>query len=93
MEMKYKVGQKIYYTGDTANHSGWFLITEATNDKWGKSYDMQEVEGELSEGRTKRGIMEIGISDKYDGTGRYRFVTEEAFKTWRNNCIKALVRR
>ena len=26
---KYAVGQKIYYTGDMANHSGWFTVTEA----------------------------------------------------------------
>jgi hypothetical protein len=39
---KYKLGQRIYYTGDMASQPGWFKVTLATDDKWGIRYTLQE---------------------------------------------------
>ena len=85
---KYAVGQKIYYTGDMANHSGWFKITgfKEAGPYNPNMYALTEINGD----RVFGGVYEIGISDKYNGHCGTRFVTEEAYKAYREEQQKQL---
>jgi hypothetical protein len=82
--MKYAIGQKIYYRGDMANQPGWFEIVRQ-DPKWG-TYDLKEIDGD----RLFRAMYECGISDIDKGHGGTRFVTEKAYKAFREQQMKAL---
>ena len=86
--MKYNIGQKIYYTGDMANCPGWFRITgfREVGQYNPNMYALTEINGD----RIFNGVFEIGIADKYDGRGGIRFVTEEAYKAYREQQLIAL---
>lgn len=85
--MKYAIGQKIYYTGDMANHSGRFEIIHSNCSQFGgNQYDMKEMGGD----RVFNGVWEIGIGDKYNGTCNPRFVTAESYGAWRKGQYEAL---
>lgn len=77
------IGTKVYYTGDMANHDGFFTIT---GHCLGGTYDLTEDAGEMSHNRTMRGVYRI--SDTYDGTCRDRFVTAAARDAFRNARIE-----
>jgi hypothetical protein len=79
---KYQIGQRIYYRGDMANREGWFEIVAVYDRK----YDLQEINGD----RLLRCIYECGISEVDKGNGSTRFVTEEAYKAYRNEQMKRL---
>lgn len=85
---KYAVGQKIYYAGDMANRPGWFKITgfKEAGPYNPNMYALTEINGD----RVFGGVYEIGISDKYDGHCGTRFVTEEAYKAYREKQLQAL---
>jgi len=87
--VKYKVGQRIYYTGDIANQPGWFEVSAIVCNPYCKGYDLKELDGE----RTFRSVYEISISDRYEGHCGIRFVTEEAYKAYRERQIAQLVGR
>lgn len=78
--MKYPINQKIYYTGDMANHPGWFKITEQrqAGDYNPNMYTLTEIDGD----RTFKAVFEIGIADIYEGRGGQRFVTAEAHEEY-----------
>lgn len=78
--MKYSIGQKIYYTGDMANHSGWFKITEQrqAGEYSPNMYTLKEIGGN----REFKAVFEMGIGDTYNGTCRTRFVTAEAHEEY-----------
>lgn len=80
------VGTKVYYTGDVANHEGWFTVTKS---EYGKGVTVEEIPGELSFNRNFQ-LMPVEISHTYDGTGRYRFVTKVAYDRWRQERIEAM---
>lgn len=82
--MKYEIGQKIYYKGDMANRSGWFVIVGQVNDRFLKGYDLQERGGD----RKIRSLPEVMIHDVDAGHGGTRFVTEEAYNKRVNGLIK-----
>ena len=82
---KYPVGAKIYYRGDMANAEGCFVITDFVAEEWGKRYCLSEVGG-----RRLISVAEVMISDVDKGNGLTRFVTEEAYNTYRNQQIEAL---
>lgn len=85
--MKYKIGQKIYYRGDMANQPGWFEISEVIENPYFRGYDLKEIGGK---GRTLKRIFESGISEVDKGHCGTRFVTEEAYKAYREQQIKAM---
>lgn len=70
--------ERIYYTGDVANQSGWFTVEHIK----GGNLHLVEVPGEYSEGRSFI-ISSSQVGDKYEGHGGTRFVTETAYKAWR----------
>jgi hypothetical protein len=72
---------KIYYTGDMANHSGWFKVTGTQNGK----IVLKECDGELTMtgGRTMI-IYAQQVGDVYKGHCNPRFVTEAAYKAYRH---------
>jgi uncharacterized lipoprotein len=84
-KMKYNVGQKIYYRGDVANRPGWFKITEAIHDKYFKGYELKEIDGE----RLLR-VPEYMISEIDKGNGSTRFVTEVAYKAYKEQQLQQL---
>ena len=86
--MKYSIGQKIYYTGDMANRSGWFTITEQrqAGDYNPNMYTLKEIGGN----REFKAVFEMGIGEVYKGNCNPRFVTEEAYKTYREEQQKQL---
>ena len=85
---KYAVGQKIYYTGDMANRPGWFEITEAKEIERSNlsMYTLKEINGD----REFKAVYEMGISDIYEGHCGIRFVTEEAYKAYREKQLQTL---
>ncbi len=87
--MEYKIGQKIYYRGDMANQPGWFEIVAIVNNGYCKGYDLKEIDGE----RIFKSIYENMIYDIDKGNGLTRFVTEEAYKAYREQQLKALQER
>ena len=69
------IGTKVYYTGDMANHDGFFTVFA---HRQGSSYDLLEIDGE----RTFLGVMHI--ADAYSGSCSDRFVTAEARDQYRD---------
>ena len=58
MDNNFAIGTRVYYTGDMANQSGTGIISEHyPADRWTNgSFDITEVDGPLSGGRTWRRI-------------------------------------
>ena len=86
--MKYQLGQKIYYRGDMANHSGWFEISGMVNNQFCKGYDLEEIDGD----RIFRSVYECGISEVDKGNGSTRFVTEETYNRFKEQQMKAFIK-
>jgi hypothetical protein len=84
VDQKYPTGTKIYNRGDMANQPGWYVITGFISDEWGKFYTLTEIDGD----RISERITERTISDIDKGNGLTRFVTEEAYNTYRAESIK-----
>jgi len=88
--MKHQIGQKIYYRGDMANLPGWFQITEVIENDYFRGYVLKEIDGE---GRTFARVFESMIHDVDLGHCGTRFVTEEAYKKFREEQLKKLQER
>jgi hypothetical protein len=73
------VGTRIYYGGDMANPDGFGTITER---KEPTKYGGSQVHIAMDDGRTMW-IAEMSFSPEYKGHGGTRFVTEEAYNTFR----------
>ena len=77
-----KEGTRIYYTGDIANDDGTGTITEIKETKWGtdiiiKMDDSRDIT-----------VSPCNFSDEYKGNGSTRFVTLEAYNTYRKMVYK-----
>jgi len=79
-----KKGTRIYYGGDMANDEGFGTITNQETDKWGTTVDIK-----MDDGR-KFNVSVVIFSDEYLGHGGTRFVTEEAYKKFRQAQIERL---
>jgi len=80
-----KKGTRIYYNGDMANDEGLGVITEQKTDKWGTHVNIK-----MDDGRDINGLSIVMFSDEYLGHGGTRFVTEEAYKKYRQATIERL---
>ena len=79
-----KEGVRIYYGGDMANLESFRTITKQHNDRWG-----QFVSIKLDDGRTINKLPVIMFSADYKGHGGTRFVTIEAYNTFRHKQVEA----
>jgi len=80
---KLTVGTEVYYTGDMANSDGFGIIAKIIP---GNKYDPDMTVVHLEDGRDLTPYM-MGIADTYEGHGGVRFVTKEAYDTWRQASI------
>jgi len=80
-----KKGTRIYYNGDMANDEGLGTIVEQVTDKWGTHVNIK-----MDDGRDIKGLSIVMFSDEYLGHGGTRFVTEEAYKKYRQATIERL---
>jgi hypothetical protein len=71
-----KLGDKIYYTGDMANLSGWFVVSNMRAPDCG---DLQEIDGD----RTMLGVYTRHVGTEYHGHCNPHYVTEAAYNTYR----------
>lgn len=78
-----KKGTRIYYNGDMANEEGLGTIVEQKTDKWGTHVNIK-----MDDGRDIKGLSIVMFSDEYLGHGGTRFVTEEAYKKFRQAAIE-----
>jgi len=79
-----KKGVRIFYNGDMANEEGLGIITKQTTDEWGTHVDIK-----MDDGR-EFNVSIVIFSDEYLGHGGTRFVTEEAYKKYRQRVIERL---
>ena len=78
------VGTEIYYTGDMANQSGFFVITKIE-----ESHAMLK---EIETDHVKRRSINTpvwGIGTTYKGHMGTRFVTRQAYNEFRENALSA----
>jgi hypothetical protein len=73
------IGGRVHYSGDMANDSGWFTVT-AIHDGF-MNCDLAEIDGARRFPRTH-----VDPTDIYQGHCAPRFVTGEAYDTWRRDC-------
>ncbi len=83
MTSKIEIGTKIYYTGDMANHDGFF---EVFAERAPSCYDIKECPG--GDGRVILGIFDRHIGREYHGHCNPRFVTLEARDAFKNARIE-----
>ena len=76
--MDLKKGTRIYYHGDVANRSGAGTIAREITDEWGEFVDI-----DLDDGRDINRLPLTMFSKEYKGHAVTRFVTLEAYNTWR----------
>lgn len=69
------VGQRIHYSGDMANPSGWFRVARIAEH----TVDLSEIDGD---GRKINGIQHNQIGDVYAGHCAPRFVTDKAYNAY-----------
>jgi hypothetical protein len=79
--MELSVGVEIYYGGDMANHSGFGKIVERTSSRFGDNLKI-----EMDDGRVIN-VPPVIFSEKYLGHGGTRFVTREAYDTYRRAIV------
>ena len=72
------IGDKIHYSGDMANDSGWFTVSRVRDDG---SVDLAEVTPDVASSRTWKQVTHVG--NKYSGHCDPRFVTEAAVLAYR----------
>ncbi len=82
------VGTRIYYGGDMANQSDFGVITKHRSDKFG-----QFVDTKLDDGRVQRSLPLCVFSPVYKGHGGTRFVTEKAYKEYRQQHLQNMQER
>ena len=86
MKMKDNIqkGTRIYYHGDMANQADFGIVTDRKTNTFGTDICIN-----LDDGR-RLTVHPSAFSDKYKGNGLTRFVTEVAYKEWRNEQLKQL---
>lgn len=77
-----KRGLRIYYNGDMANEEGFGIITSLQRNKWGTFVDIK-----MDDGRTFPSLSIAIFSEEYLGHGGTRFVTEEAYKKFKQAAV------
>ncbi len=80
-------GTRIYYGGDMANDEGFGAITSQQTDKFGDFLTIK-----MDDGREFRSLTPALFSEEYLGHGGTRWVTEEAFKKFRDESIERLLK-
>jgi len=80
-------GTRIYYGGDMANDEGFGTITSQQTDKFGDFLTIK-----MDDGREFRSLSPALFSEEYLGHGGTRWVTEEAFKKFRDESIERLLK-
>ncbi len=80
-----KKGTRIYYGGDMANDEGFGIITSQLTDKFGDFITVK-----MDDGRELRSLSIALFTEEYLGHGGTRWVTEEAYKKFRQAAIKKL---
>ena len=83
MAARHAIGTKVYYTGDMANHDGFFIIIGYWQDF---AYNLKEIDGK----REFRAVQHI--ANQYSGSCSDRFVTAEARNQYRDASIKEMER-
>ena len=83
-----EVGTRIYYTGDTANDEGFGTIIIVKQ----KSNFGTILKIKMDDDR-EFNISPANFSPEYKGSGLTRFVTEAAYKSWKEIQIKQLTDR
>jgi len=73
-----KKGTRVFYGGDMANDEGLGVIMEQITDKWGTHVNIK-----MDDGRDINALSIAMFSDEYKGHGGTRFVTEKAYKDFR----------
>jgi hypothetical protein len=73
-----KTGQQIYYGGDQCNQSGFGKIVSVEDSPWGIHYNLK-----MDDGREIKKLPHCAFSAAYLGHGGTRFVTKEAYQTYR----------
>ena len=72
----YNTGQRIYYTGDWANKSGWGRVTHVRPcAHYHLNYTLEMTDGRIFN------ITPFEITDTYNDS--FRFVTQEAYNEYR----------
>ena len=75
------VGTRVYNKGDMANIDHFGTISDIVTNRWGTEY---EITPDPESARTDPYWVAITVfSAKYEGHGGTRFVTEDAYQTWR----------
>lgn len=77
-----KKGTRIYYNGDMANEEGLGVIVSQQTDEWGTTVNIK-----MEDGREINGLSIVNFSKEYLGHGGTRFVTEEAYKKFRQAAV------
>lgn len=74
----YITGQRIYYTGDMANRSGWGTVTHVRPCPYYQlNYTLEMMDGRIFS------ITPFEITDNYNGQSTFRFITKEAHDEYR----------
>ena len=87
-----QVGTRIYNGGDMANVAHFGTITAIhKNARFGDQYQITPDPG--SERNKPYAITPAAFSEKYEGHGGTRFVTEDAYKEWREKRMSAFKKK
>ena len=78
-------GVRIYYTGDMANEEGFGIIISQQQDKFGVFVNLK-----MDDGREFNHLTPASFSDEYLGDCGTRFVTENAYKKFRQAQIERI---
>jgi hypothetical protein len=79
----YVTGQRIRYTGDMANRSGWGTVTHARPcQNYGLIYTLEMDDSRIFS------LYPHDISDKYYGDFIFRFITKEAYAEYRSKAME-----
>ena len=88
---KLTVGTRVFNNGDMANQEHFGTITNILRSKWGDEYEITpDPDSDRDRPYT---IPIIMFCEEYKGHGGTRFVTEEAYKAYRQKQIEAFKSR
>ena len=77
----YITGQRIYYTGDMANRSGWGTVTHVRPCPYYQlNYTLEMMDGRIFS------ITPFEITDKWNDS--FRFITKEAYNEYRSAAME-----
>jgi len=77
----YITGQRIYYTGDMANRSGWGTVTNVRPCPYYQlNYTLEMHDGRIFS------ITPFEITDTYNDS--FRFITKEAYNEYRSAAME-----